>query len=436
MAVNAEGAAGNAAGQRAPQAAWLVLGLLTATPVAPVHAVDLSWQPQLRVGTRSTDNLRSTVDDQEAVWGFDTGGGLALKAATDTWQTNINPGFNVRRFVIGENADAEEYNVRSQSQWAVNERAALSLVADYARDSTLTTDQTDAGVETDIINRDTVTLQPAVNYALTDLTSVNASFLYSDVTFKTPPGGNFVNYDYKQVNVGATRYLNDTLTLFGRGFVSEFRTPSRDSSTLTYGSMGGVNYRHSETLDGDFSVGYSMSDIDFVSQTQTGVVFAGFNPLTGQPIFQPVFTATPDSTSSGGPIASATIRKNFENLKTSLVYNRAVSPSTRGTQTIADDIVVILEQRLSSRLTLGLRGGYNMQSAEADEVGAVNQLNLDRDQVLVMPSVRYRFTEEFSISAVYRFVWSHQAEPVRNTYNNSLFVTLSYVGVPNTFDGL
>ena len=400
----------------------------------PVLAVDLSVQPQLKIGTRATDNLRSAARDEEAAWGFDTGGGAALDIAAANWKSEITPNFNFRRFAIGENADSEEYGVTTATQWAVTSDLQTSLNGSYLRDSTLSTEATDAGLRTDIVERQTVSIQPGVYYLVDPDTSINASIAYSNVKFAKRENTGFVNYDYRQANLGATHAYSDVFSVTSRVFYSEFRTPGTNGESRTYGGEVGVLYKYSSTLDADLNVGYLQSDTDFEETRVTGFKVIGTDPLTGQPVVSPVFALFQNSDTSNGPIARATIRKAFQEWRTQLSYERGVSPSSRGAQTISDDIVLTLEHRFTSRLTFGFRGGYNMRGAEiASSRNGVNIL--DRDQVMVMPSLRYRFTEEMSVAAVYRFIWNQQSQPDLATYNNSLFVTFNYNGQPHFFRG-
>lgn len=408
--------------------------MLLVFSVHSAYAIDLSWQPQLRLGTRATDNLLSTVDDQEAAWGFDTGGGVTLKAESSDWRSSIAPAFNFRRFVIGEDANADEYNVRSQHQWAFSERAVASLNADYIRDSTLSTELSDAGRNNVAVNRDTVMINPGLRYALDDRNSLNAGFLYSDVNFQQRPGTGFVDYDYIQGTFGGVHVYNDILTFFATTYVSEFRTPDIGGKSRTYGGQGGVNYRYSDTLDGDFAVGYSHSKIDSLSQVTDGFQFVGFDPVTGTPVFLPIVRLVEDESTTGGPIARASIRKTFDRLRAQLDYNRSISPSSRGTQTIADDIVFTLDHDLSRRFRIGFRGGYNIRNTETD-VLAGDARGLNRSQTMVGALGSYWFTKEISVSASYRFIWNQLQDPTRSIYNNSLFVTLSYLGEPQLYRG-
>lgn len=411
-----------------------------------VSGVELSMQPQVQVGTRATDNLRSTSTDEEAAWGFDTGASATLSAASDTWSSIARPSFNLRRFLIGENADADEYNVRTKSRWSPVINATASLGFDYLRDSTLTTEETDlGGRQNDIISRDTFNVQPSLQYFWNDQTTVNLGLAYSTVSFEDRPGTSFSDYDYKQINVGVTHVYSDALVVYINAHVSEFVAGPKDflltnavltsgSVAQTYGGRLGVQYRLSPTLDADFAVGSDLTK----SKADTTVVFdkplVVVDPNTGAIRFISE-QKTVDKSTDTGLVANASIKKTFSNSRAKFDYSRAVSPSSRGAQTVSDDIALTLDHDLSRRWVVGWRGIYNMQTTQTEAISN-NTSSLNRDQLFFTTWVRYRISEELSVNASYRFIWNEFGSPSRSVYNNGLYVTFTYLGQPYNYSGL
>ena len=396
-------------------------------------AFELSWQPQLRIGTRATDNLRTAINDREAAWGFDMGGGLQLDLASASLSSRVSPAFNFRRFAIGEGADADEYEVRTSTEWSVVKRVTASLAFDYIRDSTLSTELTDTGRQTAVANRDTINVAPSLDILLTPRTTLNLGFYYSDVQFQQLPGTPFSNYDFKQVNGTITHALSERLSIFSNAYASEFRTPSRGGKSLTYGGMGGASYRFSESLDADFGIGYVLSDIDF--QTSEIRLQLAFDPATGFPFLQQILVTTDQTTQERGPIARANIRKQWSpSLRSEVAYNRSVSPTVFGSQSSTDDVEANLIHKLSDRLLLTFRGGYNRRAAESDAIAGQN-INLNRDQVLLSGGVRYRLNKEMSVNASYRFVYNLLKDIDETSSNNGLFLTFFFNGELRTYSG-
>ncbi len=410
-----------AAAMSAACAAWM----------PPAGALDLSWQPQLRVGTRATDNVLWSSDDQEAALGFDNGGGMIVKAEAQDWRSTVTPTFNFRRYAIGENLDADEYSARSQHQWFATERLQLGANLDYVRDSTNSTELTDAGNRNQISNRDTITAQPNITFLVDERTSVNGSYLYQDVSFDNTGNGQLVDFTFQQFTLGGTHLLTDEIRLFVTAFASEFETPDTNSKTRTYGGQGGAGYQFSEDFSVEGAVGYVTSDIEF----QTSFLALDLGPPP-----RIVLVTEQDETSTSGPIASASIQKSFEYLRTRLDYVRRVTPSIRGSQQLEDDILLSVERDISSLWRIGLRGGYNMRSAESQDVEVgLNQLRVDdlnRDQVSAGSWVSYQFTTEITVRAEYRFAKNSFANEQQDSiYNQSLFITLSYDGEPRFLRG-
>lgn len=390
------------------------------------QAVDLSWAPQLRLGTRATDNVRWSSQESEAAWGFDTGGGLALKAASASWTSAINPSFNFRRFVIGEDLDADEYGVRTQNRYQLNERLQASLQADYVRDSTLSSELTDAGRRNDVANRDTVTVGPSVSYLITDTTAVNANYLYSDVSFDASSEQRLVDYKFQQWALGATHYLSGQLQLFANTFVTDFEVPTSSSETWTYGVMVGATYAWSDGLSTTGSVGFQSADTGFLKTLLIPI------PGTNPPLSFAV--QRPSSTTSSGPIANFSLKKSFENTTSEFSYARRVSPSIRGAQSLEDDILVLADHRLSAVWQIGFRGGYNIRSAQAEEIGGATR-DLNRDLASVSGSLTYQATKEISLRGEYRFARQLLAETDERVYVNALFLSMSFNGEPQFFRG-
>lgn len=391
------------------------------------QAVDLSWSPQLRLGTRATDNARWTSQDKEAAFGFDMGGGLALKAASDTWNSALNPSFNFRRFAIGEDLDADEYGIRSQHQYKVTERLQASLQADYIRDSTLSSELTDAGRRNDVANRDTVTIAPGFSFLVADSTAVNANYLYSDVGFDAAADQGLVDYKFQQWSAGVTHYLSGQWQVFGNFFVTDFDVASTNSETWTYGGMLGATYAWSDTLSMSGSAGYQTASTDFIERFLAAV------PGTNPP--QIVLVEQPANSKSKGPIANFAIKKRFENTRAEFNYARRVSPSIRGAQTLEDDMVLSADHDISKRWLVGFRGGYNIRSAQAEEIGgAIRDLN--RNQASLGGSLMWRATEEISIRGEYRFTRQSLTETDARIYTHAMFVTMSFNGSPHIFSGL
>jgi opacity protein-like surface antigen len=103
--------------------------------------------------------------------------------------------------------------------------------------------------------------------------------------------------------------------------------------------------------------------------------------------------------------------------------------------------MVSMDRDLNREWRVGFRGGYNMRSAEDEDVAVgLNRFRVDdlnRDQSTVAGNVSYRFTSEISVRAEYRFSYNTFTNEFQDSvYNHSFFVTLSYDGEPRFLRGL
>ena len=121
-------------------------------------------------------------------------------------------------------------------------------------------------------------------------------------------------------------------------------------------------------------------------------------------------------------------------MRTRLDYSRSVSPSVRGSQSLADIIAFSLDRDLSKRWGIGFSGSYNMRTAESDVVGGnLNELN--RDQIVVGGSLSYRLTSKILLLTEYRFTQSLISLSNEVIDSNALFISLSYLDDPHVFSG-
>lgn len=417
-----------------------LLALAASAPLA--QAMDFSWAPFAKAETRMYDNVRGVSDrnvrqNAEAAWGFDTGGGVNLKAQSETLTSELLPRFNFRRFVIGDNLDADEYQVAFNNDW-LQERYALGLDVSYIRDSTLTNEFDETGAfRVDVTNRDSVLLNPTAIWFMNDRTAVNGGFFYNDVSYVDAEGTGFVDYEYKQGTAGINHRWRDNATVFGNFYLSEFQAAddgnrlngNQESKTRSYSGMAGMTWQWDPTLETTGAVGWIASDLEFFD-TALALV------LTPAPAI--VVLSTPAEASASGPLAQVNIRKTFDTLVARFDYSRQVSPSGRGSQSRADRLALNVEKRLSPQFSLVFVGTYDIRSTEAENIGAGagTAAVLNRDYAELLGSVRYRINQEWSVSATYRHGYrqSTNLNFSQSAHTNVFLLAVNFNGLPNPFN--
>lgn len=379
-------------------------------------ALELSVKPELNLGSRATNNVLFSERDPQDALGFDTGGRLAMIVESDRYRSTIAPSFNVRRFAVGDNLDADEYGVASDHRWQMTEALSGTLKADYAQDSTLSTELTDAGRRNSVGNRNTLNLAPGVVYALNDLTQLSANFSHTDITTDTLPSEGLVDYTYKVASVGASRVLTGALQVFATGFVNWFDVPSQNSSTTTYGAQTGLNWQWDPQTRFELAAGYLTSDIDYVELVPALI----FNPLP-----QIILLEEPRQASTGGPIASFGLTRQFERARAEFQFSRQVSPTLRGSQSLEDSFDLRLAYDWSRELVLSVNARYSMVSAQADVLQrAVNDLN--RNGFNVGGAVSFQLSPEIRLGGEYRYQTQENGFSSATVDGHNLTFTLNY----------
>jgi hypothetical protein len=391
------------------------------------HATDFSWAPSARTAMRLDDNVRGASRDAEAAVGFDIGGGVGLKAQNDTFASELIPKFNLRRFVVGSNLDADEYSVALNNDW-LRERYTAGLDVSYIRDSTLSSEATDTGgTRNDVTDRDAISVQPSASYFLTDKLALQTSFLFNDVSYVNAGNTGFFDYRYLQGSAGANFAWRNDLTFFANFFVSDFDVKSLKSRTRNYGGQTGATWKWDESLEVSGALGWIAADISFVDQRVV---------IIADPFLRFALQEFPVEAATDGPIASVTIRKSWDSLQSRFDYTRQVSPSGRGSQSTSDRMALVIEKKLSDLLSLQFDGVYEMRSAEGQSAGLdIRGRDLNRNYSEVRGMIRYRLSQEWSISANYRHGRSQSTNlNSSSTANmNALYLAIEFNGLPNTF---
>jgi hypothetical protein len=391
-------------------------------------AAQFDWKPDARSTMRLEDNVRGTSANPEAAWGFDTGGGVSISRSTGVLRSELKPKFNLRRFIVGSNLDADEYSVALNNEWA-GDKFRANVDTSYARDSTLTTEGPDVRRINDVKNRDSLTVAPSITYALSERTSLQSTFLFNDVTYIDAIDSGLVDYQYILGSTGVTYSLWDGLDLFASFVVSNFDVPDLNSTTRSYTEKIGGTWRASESLSMSAALGWILNDIKFEELEAV---------LVAQPVPRFEVVSVAKRTSSNGPIASVSIEKAFAQSVMRFDYTRQVSPSGRGAQSESDSMAFKHVHNLSQRLSLSLDGLYEIRAAQGgDSVpNAINAGDLNRDYFEVKAGLRYQLTEEWATSASYRF--GHRKNTGLQSdiaETNSFYLTVDYNGRRHDIEG-
>lgn len=381
-------------------------------------AVDITVLPQFHVLSRLDDNVRLSAQKAEGALGFDTAASVAVAGTTETATASVTPRTTIRRFAFGDNLDADEYGVSFGGGWQ-QEIFKAQLDGGYSHDSTLTSEATDTGVVDDVKYRNSINLQPSVVVQASERWSIRGIFLFNDTSFEDAANSGLIDYEYKSGTLNLNWLASERLTLFSNVIVGQFDAPDIKNNTRTYEAQVGGTWNFDPTFQMTGSIGWNHGEIDEVVRLP-----------------QSVLVDTHVSSTTDAPVASASVLKTWQTWTTRLDYQRLVSPSSRGAQSISDRIIGNISHRLTDRLIVTADGIYEMREAQ-QSTGSIQSAaaDLNRDYREIRCAVRYRFAEEWWIGASYRFGHRESSNPDSNEVaeTNAVYMTLDFVGNPKRF---
>lgn len=347
---------------------------------------------------------------------------MIIDTSSERLTATLIPDFLIRRFAIGENLDAEEFGVDGSGRYLVSEDIATTLEMGFQRSSTLNPEFRDQRVQNEIKNRNEISVNPGVEYQLFERLQLTGSYAFSDVSFVDAEDTGLIDFSYHQISGGANFLWNEVTSLTTSAYLSRFSAPGVGNQSLTLGLQMGAARQFSEAAEASFSVGYAISQIDFQEQELIGFDLSQF------PFLIPVFAINEESTTAGGPIATVSVRKLFDEVVATLNYQRQISPTARGSQSSDENISLELRFPVTEQLTARMLGGYFARAAESEDNTSGSSTDLDRSSVVLIGSLSWRLTEQLTLRPEYRFDRSTQNFANLTSYQHSILVTLQYTG--------
>ena len=255
------------------------------------------------------------------------------------------------------------------------ERLHSSFGLSYLSEPTIETELLDTGILVDS-TRDTVRVSPGMRYSLDERNSLSVNLSFTDVSYDTL---SLSEYQNNSLSLGWGYRLDETSDFSTSLSFSRYEPDNADNTDTSSLSLG-YNMRSTEATTYSFSVGYS--DVEGPINSQTGSTY-------------------------GATISNVRDERNS--------FSLTVAHSFQ-----ASGLGVVREE---DRLGLGWTHAFSEKAQgvlAADFVGTD-----DRDYFEIQPSINYRLSENFSISANYRF--RQQDSTAGDAESNSLLITLSYL---------
>jgi len=217
-------------------------------------AAELSVEPTMTVRGEYNDNLLLTTFPHDPVYGS----WISPRIRGNYLQENFeargnshwdfvgfidNPGLNI----IQQFYDATALYRTETSEW--------SLHGIYTRDSVLQTELQQTGVAGELGAvgkrgiRKLASMQPTWTFMATEQIRVLGSYTYSDVSFDTPIGSGFSDFNNHAGVLTLTYRPFERTQLRGTGTYSNFHSPAANNRSITYGGELEISQAMTETFN-------------------------------------------------------------------------------------------------------------------------------------------------------------------------------------------
>jgi len=186
---------------------------------------------------------------------------VSLKRRTQSGELEFAPHYFARRISPKVEADVDDLNLPVRLNLGF-ERSSLSFGAQYADESTLTTELETTGVIYPDASRLLRAADAGWRFAHANARELNVSASYSDVRYTGGYDQNYSDYDYGALSVAETLTLSPRLALTFAGFGSHLHSEQRGSDNREAGISVGFDYSWSEATQMSATFGMSRRDFD------------------------------------------------------------------------------------------------------------------------------------------------------------------------------
>ena len=399
-----------------PHPFFLLVGSLVMLGI-PRFSDAIEWvaDTSVRLGLEYNDNITLSTTPHDSVTGANLTTNLDLGARQENWDMWAGLQLSGRRYADRDDLDADNLfgNLRHEYR---TPRSLWSLKTSYTDESILNTTTIDADVGKQAARTGT-SLNPSLSLSLTETTQLRMDYQF--VGTRYDDGARTGLLDYQQQVVNLTLSDQHTSRLSGYtilGFSTfEVTTPepqiniSYTNTSQTNTVKMGISYDFSETLKGSLSGGPRKT----TSETKTAQL-CGLGCMTHVPI----------SSTSYGSVFEVDLKNQLELTTTTIGFRRGLDPSGSGSEVQSDSLSVGINRQLTPD-RLGLWASASVYKFEALDTTSINSLN--RKYYQFESGLRWRWREDASIDASYRYSRQQYLNATEIASANAVFVTFSYM---------
>lgn len=355
-------------------------------------------QPNVRLQTNFSDNVRFVREDKESGFFADLDANLRATRSTEASDTGIYLGLGGSRYPSDSDLDNERGYAGLDLGYRL-ERQRFGLATRFDSLPTLYSETATTGLTQINYQQNSWSITPSWAYNLTERSAISLAGSFQDVRYDIPSDVPLSDYQVWSVKLGGGYRLTERLDL---NAILDYGHYEASRVTNTYDNVGiviGMEYRQSERSSLSAQIGLR----------RTEQTFGGFDDrdLTDE---------------SSGYVYALSYYRDFEaggGLR--LQARRELSPS--GSAQILDTTALLLDvsRPLSARWGLGI-GADAYRNRQPNGRQSLD----DRTYASIAPRLSYSLSEQWVLSAGYRFRWEEREELAGDITANGAFLALNW----------
>ena len=384
--------------------ALLLLGILSALSLPRISlAAEWSFQPSIGLATGRDDNATLTTGAHESVTAVSIYPRMKWAKTTETSAVNLDLLLSATEYSGNQVPDTDAQTLTLNSYVQTTERTKWGLDSEFRREilfesteSTAGTGNlrdTDVGLVTQKVRRESLLARPSWNHALTERSSLGLNYEINDVSFTNIAGTGLE--DYKDHRVAATYAYRITqrddlnFTLAHSAYRPDVSNTKSDSNQL----LVGISRAFTETARGRFMVGVGETS----EKTSAG---------------------TDDSSNY---VLEAGLEQRSELTTVDGVISRDVQPSGAGRSVLSNQFRINLSRKISPMVNLNIRA-----NVFRNKVLEGSDPDVDRRYYELIPGLSWQWKPEWAFGLEYQYrKQKFDADP-ETAKSNALFAGVKY----------
>lgn len=382
---------------------------LLAIPVERSQALDYHVQPAASTGLMVNDNRRLQLLEPDTIYGAIGSAGFNSYAANDVINLSFSPRARLSRYEGDSDLNSDEYWTDAYVE-RIFPRARISIDAGYSRVAAINSELDDSGNLIAASYRKTSSVSPSLSYAISPRVLFTLGGSVSKIRFDGE--GRLTDYNFFAANSNLRYQFSDRTTWLVTFGKTKF-DPDFNSKTDTYTWQFGIEHALTDTVDVAFNYGGLRSTVKFSDQ---------------QLVFSPQFGFAPQTirseTRGGGALINFDAVKRFSSVDLHASFDRSLSPSSRGQQNKTDVLIGEALWRIDETLNSKVGVSYRDQIGESEFLpGSTGLITY-----AVYGSVSKRLSENWRVSALYRYRRQYRRLSELTVDYNQLSISLNYTG--------